>query len=148
MEGKVSEFSDSFGLQSHPLALTASLCPTGVVSQAWACTIYDLVSLDLARAHVSPPPLVHGLRFSSAGAVDSPGSSCHSLTSVVTCCIKLSRGPMATLSLGLNSQEPRVVRKAQLSGFPPSTHAMVSSSLQDCFYACLVQCHQILKGQR
>lgn len=96
MEGKVSEFSGSFGLQSHPLALTASLCPTGVVSQAWACTIYDLVSLDLARAHVSPPPLVYGLRFSSAGAVDSPGSSCHSLTSVVTCCIKLSRGPMAT----------------------------------------------------
>lgn len=61
-------------------------------------------------------------RFSSAGAVDSPGSSCRSLTSVVTCCIKLSRGPMATSKswlkfTGTEGQE-------QLSGFPPSTHAV------------------------
>lgn len=95
MEGEVSEFSGSFGLQSHPLPLTASLCPTGGVSQAWACTIYGLVSLDLARVRVSLPPWYVGCTSVLLG-LWTPQGQVVTVTSVVTCCRKLRRGPTAT----------------------------------------------------
>lgn len=63
-------------LVSRATSFPSWLCPTGVVSQACAWIIYDLISLDLARAHVSLPPLVHWLHLSSVGTKDSPRSNC------------------------------------------------------------------------
>lgn len=129
---EVSEFSSSFGLQSHVLSLMADLCPTGVVSQACTWIIYDLISLDLARAHVSLPPLVHWLHLSSVGTKDSPRSNCipqcwGSTHSLLLCLWwpaveNSSEDPGLLLSLVFALQEPRVVRESPTFRLP-SAHS-------------------------
>lgn len=76
---EVSGLHNSFGFQSISFSLLAGLYPTGIVGQVCAYVISGVISSNLFRAHVNPPPPVDSPHLGSVGAMNS-----HSLGSLST----------------------------------------------------------------